>query len=139
MKKKNRIMGLVFILFFLLTACAVTPRLSTWKAPKSFTQDVVFSAAVQAGIQQGMQMSASDRETGTISFRKSAEGSKVNLGVRVETVGNRVQVRTTADLADDFAIKGTHERVIRSYHDSLINILNIKDLSEREINIEVIK
>jgi hypothetical protein len=119
----------------LFLGCAVTPRVSTWDSPKRFTAKDVFSAALQAGSQEGMQLSASDRESGTMSFRRTIGKGEMILSVTVKDVGGRVQVSTTAAYGGDLAIRGLHEECINNFHTYLFRNLGITDASERNVDI----
>jgi len=125
------------ILATLLTACAILPRMSVWEAPKRFSEKEVFSAAIQAGAQQGMQLSASDRESGTISFRKSVGKVEMILSVRVKSLGGRVQVHTTATSGGGLAIRGLHEEFIHNFHVFLFRNLGVTNASEEQVNIDI--
>jgi hypothetical protein len=123
------------VAFLLFLGCAMTPRVSTWDSPKRFTAKEVFSAGLQAGSQQGMQLSASDRESGTMSFRRKSGDGEMILSVTVKDVGGRVQVSTTASYGGGVAIRGLHEEYINNFHTYLFRNLGITDQSERNIDI----
>ena len=127
--------GAVAILLTLLS-CAVTPRVSSWQSPQRFTQKDVFNAALQAGSDEGMQLAGSDRDAGTMSFRRKSGKGEMVLNVTVKDVGGIVQVRTTASYGGNLAIHGLHEEYIHNFHVFLFRNLGISSASEQHINIE---
>ncbi len=86
----------VFLAAVVHSGCAVMPRVSSWDGPPRFTKAEVFNAGLQAGPQSGMQTTASDRESGTMSFTRPTGEGQMILNASVTTKGNIVQVRTTA-------------------------------------------
>lgn len=125
--------AVVLVLFY---GCAVTPRVSTWDSPKRFKAKEVFTAALQAGSEEAMQLAGSDREGGTMSFRKHVGNGEMVLSVTIKDVGGIVQVRTTSSYAGEFlAIKGLHEEYINNFHVFLFRNLGITDQSEKNIDI----
>jgi hypothetical protein len=133
------IMVLAALVATVLSACAVTPRVSTWNSPERLKKAEVFNAALQAGAQNGMQTTASDREAGTMSFTKQTGKGQMILSVTVMDRGNVVQVRTTASHGGGLAIAGLQEEFIQNFHVVLFRNLNISDPSERKINVELMK
>lgn len=129
---------IVAFLAILLTACAVTPRTSTWESPKRFTKEVVYKAALQAGTQNGWQATGSDREAGTMSFAERSGDGQMVLNVSILDQGGRIIVRTTASYGGGLAITGLHEEYIKNFHILIFRNLNITDLSERNIDIQEI-
>ena len=114
----------------LLSACAIAPRASSWSSPKQYTKAQVFNAALQAGGQNGYTTTASDRESGTMSFTKKIANGNMILAVQIAQADGAVGVRTTANYAGDIAIKGMHEEAIRNFHIMLFRNLNITNPSE---------
>jgi hypothetical protein len=137
--KKSSLGFVVFLMVLVVSGCAVTPRVSNWKSPKNFTQKQVFNAALQAGSDQGMQLSASDRESGTISFRKKSGKGEMILNVTVKTGNGSVQVNTIATYSGGIAISGLHEEYIRNFHIFLFRRLGITDPSKTNVIIEEMK
>lgn len=121
-----------------LVGCAVSPRSSTWNSPARFDSAQVFNAAMQAGPQRGMQLVASDRESGTMSFKKQLGKGDFILNVIVSNTGKMIVVRTTAHFGGggQLGIAGLHEGVIEDYHKHLFNILNITDPAETNVSIK---
>jgi hypothetical protein len=119
----------------LLASCAITPRVATWQAPTRFTQKEVFNAALQAGSEQSLQLAASDREAGTMAFRKKVGDGEMTLSVTIKDVTGVIQVRTIASYGGGLAIHGLHEEFIRNFHTLLFRNLGISDANERNINI----
>jgi hypothetical protein len=99
----------------------------------------VFNAAIQAGGQNGMKTSASDRESGTMSFSKHIGKGDMILSVQIVQVGGIINVQTTGNFAGDIAIAGLHEEVIRNFHVFLFRNLNIEDPSARNVRISEVK
>jgi hypothetical protein len=130
---------LVILVMALLPACAVTPRVSTWDSPPRFKKVEVFNAALQAGTQNGMQPTSSDREAGTMSFTKRVGDASMNFTVNVTEQGNIVQVRSMANYVGGVAVVGEHEKFLKNFHAALFRNLNISDPSERKINVELAK
>jgi hypothetical protein len=126
----------ILVATVLLCSCAVTPRVSSWNSPKGFTKSQVFNAAIQAGGQNGMKATASDRESGTMSFSKHIGKGDMILSVQVAEAAGIVNVQTTGNFAGDIAIRGLHEEVIRNFHVFLFRNLNIEDPSARNVRIE---
>ena len=95
--KKYPIIIVLIVASIVLSACAGNPRVSTWDSPKQFTKMQVFNAALQSGGEAGYTTTASDRESGTVSFTKKfgAQG-QVMLNVRIADVNTVIRVRTTA-------------------------------------------
>lgn len=122
-----------------LSACAVMPRVSSWDGPPRFTKAEVFNAGLQAGSQSGMQTTASDRESGTMSFTKQIGKGQMILSASVTTKGNIVQVRTTASYGGGLALAGLHEEIIHNFYVFLFRNLNITDPSEEKVNIELLR
>lgn len=122
----------------ILSGCQVAPRVSMWNAPNRFTAQQVFTAAVQAGQSAGMQLSASDRESGTVSFRKMSGDVEVILNVTIKQVSDRVHVSTTASLGG-VAIGPLAEEYIKNFHVFLFRALGITDAAERNIDIQQMK
>ena len=136
----NRLIAVcAMLVIFLLSACAVTPRVSTWNSPERFTKAEVFNAALQAGTQCGMSVTSSDRESGTMSFTERVGDGQMNVSVHVTERESVIQVNTTASMGGGLAIAGLHEECIQNFHVMLFRNLNISDPSERNINIELIK
>lgn len=109
----------------LLAACAVTPRVSTWASSKPFTRAQVFNAALGSGAEVGYTVTASDRESGTISLtRKIGDGNMI-LNARIVGDNKTVRVQTTANFTGDIAIAGMHEEAIRNFHIMLFRKLNV--------------
>ena len=125
-----------FTIMLMLLSCAATPRVSTWQSPKRFTQKEVYNAALQSGNDQGMQLAGSDRESGTMSFRKRVGKGEMVLSVTVKEVDGIVRVRTTASYGGHLAIHGLHEEFIHNFHVFLFRNLGISDDSEKNVNIE---
>lgn len=123
----------------LLCACAITPRVSSWDSPKGFTKSQVFNAAIQAGGQNGMKTTSSDRESGTMSFSKTIGDGDMILSVQIAEKDGVINVRTTGNFAGGVAIAGLHEEVIRNFHVFLFRNLNIEDPSARNVRIEEMK
>ena len=126
----------VLIMTILLWSCAITPRVSTWDSPDGFTKSQVFNAALQAGGQNGMKTTASDRESGTMSFSKVIGKGDMILSVQVAEKSGIINVQTTSNYAGDIAIVGLHEEVIRNFHVFLFRNLNIENPSARNVKIE---
>jgi len=126
----------VITILITLLSCAVTPRVSVWQSPKRFTQKTVFNAALQAGSDQGMQLAASDRESGTMSFRKLVGKGEMILSVKIQNVHGVVKVLTTASYGGRAAIRGLHEEFLNNFHVFLFRNLGISDTSEKNISIE---
>jgi hypothetical protein len=122
----------IAILFasILLSACAIVPRVSSWDSPKQYSKAQVFNAALQAGGQHGYTATASDRESGTMSFTKKVGKGDLILSVQVTEANGRVGTRTTANFAGGLAIAGLHEEAIRNFHILLFRNLNITESSE---------
>lgn len=85
----NRLsVAFVVLVAVVLSACAALPRVSSWDGPPRFTKAEVFNAGMQAGPQSGMQTTASDRESGTLSFTRL-----IGDGPRwVETIAETQQI-----------------------------------------------
>lgn len=133
----NRYTASVFaFVVFLLSACAVIPRTSTWEGHSRFTKSDVYQAALQAGAENGWQTTASDRDSGTMSFSKPVGRGVMILGVSITKPKDRIIVRTTANYGGDIAIYGMHEEFIRNFHRALFRKLDIADASERIIDIQ---
>ena len=133
------IIGNILLVTVLISACAITPRVSSWDSPKGPTKTQVFNAALQAGGQNGMKTTASDRESGTISFSKIIGKGDMILSVQIVDAQGIINVRTTGNFAGDIAIAGLHEEVIRNFHVFLFRNLNILDPSARKVRIEKMK
>ena len=127
---------IVAFLAFLMTACAVTPRTSTWESPKRFTKEVVYKAALQAGTENGWEGTGSDREAGTMSFMQRFGKEQMVLNASILDQGGKIVVRTTANWGGGLAITGHHEEFIRNFHVQLFRKLNVSDPSERNIDIQ---
>jgi hypothetical protein len=123
----------------LLSACAITPRISSWDSPKQFTKAQVFSAALQAGGQHGYITTSSDRESGSMSFMKKVGKGDLILSVQVAEDGDHIKVRTTANFAGDLAIAGLHEEAIRNFHIFLFRNLNTEPTELNNVRIEQLK
>lgn len=141
MKKSIRISysAIWLIGVFLLSACAVTPRVSSWDSPKRFTKAEVFNAALQAGTQYGMQATMSDRESGTMSFSRRVGDGQMVVSAQVTDNTSLVQVRTTASFGGRLALAGMHEEFIRNFHKLMFRNLNITDISEQKVNVQLIQ
>lgn len=129
---------IVAFLAMLLTACAVTPRTSTWESPKRFTKEVVYKAALQAGTENGWEGTGSDREAGTMSFMQRFGKEQMVLNASILDQSGKIVVRTTANWGGGLAIKGHHEEFINNFHVQLFRKLNVSDPSERNIDIQEI-
>ena len=129
---------IVAFLAMLLTACAVTPRTSTWESPKRFTKEVVYKAALQAGAENGWEGTGSDREAGTMSFMERFGKEQMVLNASILDQSGKIVVRTTANWGGGLAIKGHHEEFINNFHVQLFRKLNVSDPSERNIDIQEI-
>lgn len=125
--------AIVAVLSCLLVSCAVTPRTSSWEGPKRFTKDEVYKAALQSGTENGWQGTASDRESGTMSFSKTFDKDQMVLNVSISDKDGRILVHTVANYTGGLAIKGHHEEFIRNFHVGLFRKLNITDTAERQI------
>ena len=140
---KSRIFFVFVVLFCLgLGGCAVTPRTSAWESPKGkeFTKDVVYTAALRAGTENGWQATSSDRDAGTMSFmQKFGEEQMVLNAAIVDQGGGNIVVRTTANWGGGLAIRGHHEEFIRNFHVQLFRNLNVSEMSERGIQIQEIR
>lgn len=130
MKKYIPVIIVSIMTSFLLSACAVTPRVSTWESTKQFTKAQVFNAGLQAGGEAGYTTTNSDRESGTLSFTKKIAKGDMILSVRIIDENNIIRVKTTANFAGDIAIAGLHEEAIRNFHILLFRELNIAPESE---------
>ena len=139
MKLLRKNVGAAVILAVVLCGCAITPRVSTWQSPTRFDKGQVFNAALQAGGQNGMKTTASDRESGTMSFSKTIGKGDMILSVQIVDSDGTIRVQTTANFAGDIAIKGLHEEVIRNFHVFLFRNLGISDTSERNVVFETMK
>lgn len=129
---------IVAFLAILLTACAVTPRTSTWESPKQFTKEVVYKAALQAGTENGWEATGSDREAGTMSFMQRFGKEQMVLNASILDQGGRIVVRTTANWGGGLAMMGHHEEFINNFHVQLFRKQNVSDPSERNIDIQEI-
>ncbi len=139
MKSFVKGIGSILTVTIMLCACAITPRVSSWESPQGFTKAQVFNAAIQAGGQNGMKTTASDRESGTMSFSKTIGKGDMILSAQVTEANGIVKVQTTGNFAGDIAIAGLHEEVIRNFHVFLFRNLNISDPSARNVRIEQMK
>ncbi len=138
MKNYIRVIVVSIMTTILLSACAITPRVSTWESTKQFTKAQVFNACLQAGGEAGYTTTNSDRESGTMSFtKKIAEGNMI-LSVRIADENNIIRVKTTANFAGDIAIAGLHEEAIRNFHILLFRGLNIAPESEMS-NVHIVQ
>lgn len=130
MKKYIQVIVVSIVASVVLCACAISPRVSTWESSKQFTKAQVFNASLQAGGEHGYTTTASDRESGTLSFTKKIANGNMILNVRIADTNNVMRVRTTANYAGDIAIRGLHEEAIRNFHILLFRALNIASQSE---------
>lgn len=135
MKHPMRNLGAWLIALFILSACAVTPRVSLWETPKRYSKSQVYNAALQAGGQTGMKTTASDRESGTMSFSKHIGKGDMILSVQIVDKKGDIQVRTTGNYAGGIALAGIHEEVINNFHVMLFRNLDISENSEKNVSI----
>ena len=130
MKNYIHVIAISMVASIMLCACAITPRVSTWESSKPFTKEQVFNAGLQAGAEAGYSVTASDRDSGTMSFiRKIGEGDMI-LNVRITDQNKLIRVRTTANFAGDLGIAGLHEEAISNFHIFLFRTLNVAPESE---------
>ncbi len=59
-------------IMLLLSACAGTPKISTWSSPNTVTLEQVYNAAMIAGTDNGFTVYNQDRSSGLISLKKEA-------------------------------------------------------------------
>lgn len=133
----------ILLSVLVLEGCAQSPRLSSWDAPTRLTYKQVVDAAIRSGGEQGMQLSATDRESGNISFTQNVGvQGKFGAGVMVLSVSvqkmpdKRIQVQTTANYSN-IGLKGIHEEVINKFHAALFRNLGITSSSENNVSIKV--
>lgn len=136
MRPFSKSVGVILATAILLCACAITPRVSSWNSPKEVTKAQVFNAALVAGGQNGMATSASDRESGTMTFSKQIGRGTFILSVSIVEADGLIKVTTTGNYVGDIAIKGLHEEVIRNFHVFLFRNLNVSNPSEMNVRIE---
>jgi hypothetical protein len=129
----------VVFLTIILTACSVTPRTSNWDSPQRFTKHQVYNAALQAGGMQGMQTTASDRQSGTMSFTRLAGKKTVVLSANITDNSGIIHVSTVVSVGGGLAIRGLHEEYIKNFHVFLFRNLNITDVAERNLVLEQLK
>jgi hypothetical protein len=134
-----RKLALFVCVIFFVAACAVAPRTSSWEGPKRFTKAQVFNAAMQAGAEQGMQVTSSSEAAGTISMTKRVGDGNMNLNVVIKQDGPVVDVKTTAAYGGGLAIRGLHEEIIRNFHVFMFRNLNITKKEERLVRIDGLK
>lgn len=149
--------GLMFVVTILvaavfLSSCAIGPsgpRGSAWDSPpKIFTTNQVFKAALQAGGQNGMSTTSSDRESGTISFSRVFPGggtiSARTMYMRVLIMDLNGIVRVTTNAASDkvstggpipISMGGLMDEAINNFHVYLFQNLNITNPAERKVRI----
>lgn len=139
MKKNHYRNAITAFVVMLLAACAVTPRTSTWEGPKHLTKQDVYQASLQAGTEMGWRTTASDKESGTMSFSKNVGNGQMTLNVSVTKPKDIVNVRTTSNYGGGLAIAGLHEEYIKNFHVMLFRKLNITDPSQRNIAIREIQ
>ncbi len=130
MKKYIQVIVVSIFAFIVLSACAITPRVSTWESSKQFTKEKVFNAAIGAGAEHGYTITTSDRESGTVSFTKTIGKGNMILNARIASENGAILVRTTANFVGRFAITGLHEEAIRNFHILMFRQLNIAPESE---------
>ncbi len=124
---------------FALCSCAVAQRVSSWECPQRFNKAQVFNAALQAGGQNGMKTTASDRESGTMTFSKPIGAGEMVQSVQIlEAPNGIIKVQTTAHYANpkSLALAGLHEEIINNFHVYLFQNLNITTPTEQNVRIE---
>lgn len=139
MKSFIKVISSILIAAVVLAACAMTPRVSSWESPQGFTKEQVFNAAIQAGGQNGMKTTASDRESGTMSFSKAIGEGDMILSAQIAEANGIVNVQTTGNFAGRIALAGLHEEVITNFHVLLFRNLKISDPAAKNVRIEVLK
>ena len=86
-----------------------------------------------------MQTTASDRQSGTMSFTQRVGDKSVILSVNISDSGGKIRVRTVASVGGGLAVKGLHEEFINNFHVFLFRNLNITDAAERNVVFEQLK
>jgi len=130
-------LAVIFMSMLILEGCAVSPRFSSWDAPTRLTYKQVVDAAIRAGGEQGMQLGATDRESGSIGFSQNVADVVVVLSVSVKKMpDNRIQVQTTVTTSN-IGVMGIHEEFINKFHAGLFRNLGIASSSESNVSIRM--
>jgi hypothetical protein len=134
------------IIFFLISGCAGTPKVSQWNTPsgKGITFSKVFNAALAAGAENKFTVVSSDRQAGVISMRQEVYGgNKKNnerrMSIKIKQMSNgTIEVRTKVSGSDFGIIEGAlgglvHEEITNNFYVYLFRELHIDKENQRKI------
>ena len=123
-------------MMLLLSACAGTPKTSTWHSPITFTLEQVYNAATTAGTDNGFTVYDQNRAAGLISLKKEAQdGDETvvrSMSVKIMPFGNKIKVSTRMSGSNVGIAEGTlggyvHKEMTRTFYASLFKELKITD------------
>ena len=133
------------ITVLLLSACAGTPKVSTWSSPNTFTLDQVYNAALVAGTDNGFTVYNQDRASGLISLKKEEYGGDKmvdrRMSVKIKPSGGNVIVSTKVSGSDFGIIEGAlggavHKELTNNFYVYLFRELGITDPKLQNVIIE---
>lgn len=123
-------------MMLLLSACAGTPKISTWYSPITFKLEQVYNAAVIAGTESGFAVYNQNRAAGLISLKKEVlDGDEAvvrSMSVKITQFGNKIKVSTKVSGSNSGVVEGTlggaiHKEMTRTFYDCLFRELGITD------------
>ena len=126
----------VFGMILLFSACAGTPKTSTWYSPITLTLEQVYNAAVIAGTDSGFTVYNQNRAAGLISLKKeSIDGDETvvrTMTVKITPFGNKIKVSTKVSGSNSGIVEGTlggtlHKEMTRNFYACLFKELGITD------------
>lgn len=129
----------------LLSACAGTPKISTWSPPNTVTLERVYNAALIAGTDNGFTVYNQDRPSGLISLKKEEYGGDKmvdrRMSVKIKTVDDKVMVSTKMSGSDFGVIEGAlggavHKELTNNFYVYLFRELGITDPNLTKVIIE---
>lgn len=129
-------------ILLLLSACAGTPKTSTWYSPITCTLEQVYNAALLAGPASGFAVYTQNRPAGLISLKNEVrEGEETvvhTMSVKITSFGNRIMVSTRVSSVDAGIVEGTlggtaHKGMTRTFYDCLFRELEITDPNSQNV------
>ena len=129
-------------MMLLLSACAGTPKTSTWYSPITLKLEQVYNAALIAGTDNGFTVYNQNREAGLISLKKEViDGDETvvrSMTVKITTFGNKIKVSTKVSGSNSGIVEGAlggtlHKGMTRAFYDCLFKELGITETNFQNV------